>query len=351
MTTNPALLGLATAVPEHCLATDDLVRAGHTVFAERGEDFAFFAPMFRNTGIEKRYSPVPLTWFLEPQDWPSRTRAFLDAASALFRRTATAALAEAGVGAGAIDTIVTVSSTGVATPSLEARLLTELGFRADVQRVPVFGLGCAGGVTGLSLATRLARANPGGHVLLVVIELCTLAFRLDDFSARNMVATALFADGAAAAVLGPAGANARLSLGESYEHTWPDTVDIMGWEMDPVGFGVILSRSIPDFVGTHMRPTVIGALAKGGRRLEDFAHLVFHPGGGKVLDALEAAFGFAPGQLKHERAVLADYGNMSAPTALFILERALAAGASGPGLMAALGPGFTASLLTYEVAR
>lgn len=345
----PALLGLATGVPQHRIGLEEIIRTGEAVFASQGEDFSLFASIFRNCGIATRYSPVPLGWFVEPQDWPSRTRVFLDAASALFRQTAVAALAQSGVAAASIDTIVTVSSTGIATPSLEARLLTELGFREDVQRVPVFGLGCAGGVTGLSLATRLAAARPGSHVLLVVIELCSLAFRLDDFSARNMVATALFADGAASAVVGPPRAGAVLSLGEGYEHTWPGTVDIMGWSMDPIGFGVILSRSIPDFVGSHMKPTVEGALARAGRSLGDFDHLVFHPGGAKVLDALEAAFGLPAGELRHERAVLRDFGNMSAPTALFILERALAAGASGSGMMAALGPGFTASLLTYEV--
>src|SRR5690606_4648224 len=142
------------------------------VFERAGTDFERFASLFVNAGIARRYSVVPLDWFLRPQDWPSRTDAYLAGAGDLFRRVARDALRKAGLAAADVDTVVTVSSTGIATPSLEARALPELGFRHDVRRVPVFGLGCAGGVTGLSLATRLAAAHPGSIVLLVVIELC-----------------------------------------------------------------------------------------------------------------------------------------------------------------------------------
>ena len=159
------------------------------------------------------------------------------------------ALAKAGVAARDVDVVVTVSSTGIATPSLDARIGKRLGFRQSISRVPVFGLGCAGGVSGLSIAARMARGEPGAIVLVVAVELCTLAFRRDRGTKADVVAAALFGDGAAAAVLQvQSGDGAAARIGMAREHTWPATLDIMGWSVDPIGFGVVLSRALPKFV-------------------------------------------------------------------------------------------------------
>ncbi len=152
-----------------------------------------------------------------------------------------------------IDTVVTVCSTGIATPSLEARVAGRMGFRSDVTRVPVFGLGCAGGVSGLSIAARLAQARPGTNVLLVAVELCSLALRLDELTKANIVATSLFGDGAAAIIL-RAGDGGATPIEHSGEHLWPDTLGIMGWNVDPEGFGVIFQRTIPNFVTENLNP-------------------------------------------------------------------------------------------------
>src|SRR5674536_187718 len=158
----------------------------------------------------------------------------------------------AGVSARDVDVIVTVSSTGIATPSLEARVGAEMGFKESATRVPVFGLGCAGGVSGLSIGARLARAEPGEVVLVVVVELCTLAFRSDRSAKADVISSALFGDGAAAVVLRAERDEAGLRIGAAAEHTWPGTLDIMGWSIDPVGFGVVLSRSLPRVSYTHL---------------------------------------------------------------------------------------------------
>ena len=158
---------------------------------------------------------------------------------------------------------MTVSSTGIATPSLEARVAGRIGFRPDVERVPVFGLGCAGGVSGISIGARLAQARPGSLVLVVAVELCTLAFRLDKLTKENIVATALFGDGAAACLLrsGEAGIAAVEMSGQ---HTWPDTLDIMGWDVDTEGFGVIFDRAIPPFAQANIAPAISGILDRAG---------------------------------------------------------------------------------------
>jgi alkylresorcinol/alkylpyrone synthase len=339
------LRSLATAVPPHEMRTADVIREATAIFAGRHGDFERLTPVFGNSGIERRYSVMPYQWFREKQGWPERSAAFIEGASVLFSDVTGRALRQAGLSPGDIDAIVTVSSTGIATPTIEARLLDELGFRPDVQRVPVFGLGCAGGVSGLSLAARLAHASPGSNVLLVVIELCTLAFRPDEMSKSNIIATALFGDGAAAAVLSTSGPH----MGEvehAGEHTWPGTTDIMGWRMDPDGFGAIFSRSIPELATRDLRPAADHFLARRGLGLQDVASFCFHPGGAKVILALEEAFATGAERLASERCVLRDYGNMSAPTVLFVLARELEHPTPGRRFISALGPGFSASFIT-----
>jgi alkylresorcinol/alkylpyrone synthase len=340
------LLSLATAVPEHVVETEFVRREAAKVFGRLGGSlFEHLLPIFGNSGIKRRYSVCAPAWFYEKQGWPERTAEYMRGSKDLFKTVARDALAQAGVEAREISTIVTVSTTGIATPSVEAHVLGELGFRSDVKRVPVFGLGCAGGLSGLSLAARLALAEPGKKVLLVVIELCTLAFRLEEFTKANIVATAIFGDGAAGAVLeaGPGGLSAIEYLGE---HTWPDSIDVMGWRIDPQGFGAIFSRDIPDLVLRELRPVADAFLARHALTLDDVSTFSFHPGGAKVITALEQAFRLDQGRLQDERQVLADYGNMSAATVLFVLAKALKEKAKGRRLLASLGPGFTASFMT-----
>ena len=339
------LLSLSTAVPDHVLHTAEVIDVANAVFAQRHADFERMLPVFANTGIATRYSAKPYEWFYRTQGWPERTEAYIEAASDLFRRSVDLALAEAQVDAGGIDTIVTVSSTGIATPSIEARVLHEMGFRDDVKRVPVFGLGCAGGTSGLSLAARLAAAEAGTRVLIAVIELCTLAFRPDEMTKSNIIATALFGDGAAAAVVSTKGDG----LGEfefAGEHTWPGTTGVMGWRMDPEGFGAIFSRSIPELAASDLKPAADGFMARHGLAYGDVGAYSFHPGGAKVITALELAFGLDQGQLQDERDILSRFGNMSAPTVLFVLKKALEREFAGRRFMVALGPGFTASFIT-----
>jgi alkylresorcinol/alkylpyrone synthase len=339
--------GLASAVPPHVIGQDEAAHWAREMFGKRYAAFERMAPVFGNAGIDTRYAARPLDWYTRTQGWAHSNDAYLDVATTLFIEATQRVLAQTGLAAESIDTVVTVSSTGIATPSLEARAHAALGLRADVARVPVFGLGCAGGVTGMALAARLARADPGCNVLLVVVELCTLSCRVDVLSKANIVATALFGDGAAAAILSTQGAG-QAAIGASGEHLWPDTLDIMGWDVDADGLGVVFAQSIPGFVASHLRAAVDAMLARAGLAHGDIARFICHPGGAKVIEALENSLELPPGALDAEREVLAGFGNMSAPTVLFVLERVLARGLSGRGALLALGPGFTASCLVVE---
>jgi alkylresorcinol/alkylpyrone synthase len=290
---------------------------------------------------------MPMEWYLERRGWPERTQAFLEGAEKLFVDVARKAIANADLAPADIDTVVTVCSTGIATPTLEARAASRLGFRTDISRVPVFGLGCAGGVSGLSIASRLAQSRPGSNVLLVALELCTLAVRHDELTKANVVAASLFGDGAAAIVL-RAGDGGATRIEATGEKLWPDTLDIMGWSVDPEGFGVIFQRTIPEFVLDHMGAAVGEILERMQLSIEDVNRFVCHPGGTKVIAALERALSLDQGALDHEREIIADYGNMSAPTVLFVLERLRAQGLPKRSLLTSLGPGFTASCVALR---
>jgi len=224
----------------------------------------------------------------------------------------------------------------------------EVALRRDIHRLPVFGLGCAGGVIGLSHAAALARAAPDSRVLFLVVELCALTFRHGDNSNSNIVASALFGDGAAAALVGCAGEGP--ALGPAGAHTWPGSLDVMGWNVAEDGLGVQFSRDIPGLIRAEFRAAAAAFLERHGLGLADIDRPICHPGGAKVLDALEAAFALPRGAMTEARSVLRDYGNMSAATVLFVLERALANGAAGRLLLSALGPGFTAGFQVLEAA-
>lgn len=341
----PRLQSLALAWPPHVLRQEDVAANGAEMFATTHGGFERLAPIYRNALIETRHSCVPIEWYLRPHSFSERNDLFLENAVTVLAEAAGKALDQAGLKAKDIDAIVAVCTTGIATPALDARLMQVMPFRSDVRRLPVFGLGCAGGVVGLARAADLARARPGERVLLLVVELCALTFRAQDRSKSNLVATALFGDGAAAAVISCRDDASGPALGASAEHTWPDSLDVMGWDVADDGLKVVFSRDIPTLVHDDFRPIAMSFLAGQGLTPADVGGFVCHPGGAKVIEALEACFDLPEGALTHTREVLRDHGNMSAATVLFVLKAMLDDGAKGPLLLTTLGPGFTAGLM------
>lgn len=354
MTTgDPIILAIATAVPPFQQPQEATREAARAVFGPRMRDFERLAPVFMNAGIATRHTCQPLDWYREPRNWPEKNAAYLDGALALMEQATRSCLLRAGLTVADVAAIVVVSSTGIATPSLDSLLMERMGFAPETQRLPIFGLGCCGGVLGLARAAALARAMPGGTVLCVVVELCSLAVRTADLRPTNIVATALFADGAAAALIRADRPGAVAESGAALvgwgEHTWPGTRAIMGWSIETDGLGVIFSQDIPMLVQTRLRPAADAFLARHGLMLADLAGTVCHPGGVKVLSALETALAPCTAGFDDAWAVLRDFGNMSAVTVLFVLERRLARNARGRHLMTALGPGFTAGFLLVDL--
>ena len=342
------LHGLSTALPPHRLEQTDVERKAALILGPRFPAFKRMTRTFTTSGVKARYSVAPMSWFEGETDWADRNARYIDGALAMFVEASQRALSEAGWTADSVDVIVTISSTGIATPTLEARAKTRVGFRDDVVRVPVFGLGCAGGISGLTIARELASAQPGSRVLLVVVEVCTLSFRKTAPQKADIIATVLFGDGAAAACLSTE--PTKVTLGRGRTQTWPDTLSVMGWDVDNEGLGVVFDRSIPDFTRAEFRGAVETALAASDLRADEIDRLICHPGGAKVIEAIEAAMEIPQGTLDIERDILRDFGNMSAPTVLFVLKAALERGHKGQMLACALGPGFSAAFQPISIA-
>jgi len=334
------LLSLATAVPPHRISQAEAKEIGRDLFSGRKALYDRQSGVFDNAGIAERAIVAPVEWYGEEQGWMSRNALYLEAAERLFEEAALGAIAKAGLQPSNIDGIVFVSTTGIATPSLEARAGPRMGLRQSLRRVPVFGLGCAGGVSGLALAARLAEARPGSTVLFVTVELCSISIRLDTDDPAALVATALFGDGAAAAVVSTEGSGPGI-ITAAGERQWPDTLGIMGWRVEDPGLAVVFDRAIPPFVTAELAGAVDGILGDIGLARSDIDRLCSHPGGAKVIEAIETALELQKGTLDLEREILRQFGNMSAPTVLFVLERLIAQGLPERTLMTAFGPGFT----------
>jgi alkylresorcinol/alkylpyrone synthase len=341
------ILSVATANPGFVLTQADAARRVRDVFPHLKSLWA----LYDNTGIEQRYNCEPIDWYLKPHTWPERTASFQTHAQDLLEVVAVDAASAAGVALTDIDMLVTNTITGLAIPSLDAKLFNRLKFKPSVERLPIFGLGCGGGVAGLARATRLAQATKDAHVLFLTVDLCSLCLRVNDPSPAMFVSGALFGDGAAAVLLrntigGGSGAPRVLAVGE---WCWPQTEHIMGWSIENDGFGVVLSPELPALLSASLVPALNDFLDRHGFRLSDFNGFLFHPGGRRLIETMQQVLGLERSQLEHSWQVLRRYGNMSSATALFVLDRAMQAGAWGPHLLAAFGPGFSAYFVAVDL--
>ena len=344
-----SLLSLATAVPPYVVEQTEAKLRAREAFGGRKSLFDRLSSVFDNAGIARRHIVAPQDWYMTGHGWHDRNAVYLKASEDLFIEAASAAIEKAGLAPRQIDGVVTVSTTGIATPSLDARVAPRMGFRNDIRRVPVFGLGCAGGVNGLATASRMAAAEPGTNWLFVTVETCSISIRLDSDDPAAVVATALFGDGAAAAVV-TSGEHCLARITGSAEKLWPETLRIMGWDVEDPGLAVVFDRAIPPFIEAELAQAVDEMCAAMGVDPTDIDRLCSHPGGVKVIDAIETALQLPQGELNLEREVLHDYGNMSAPTVMFVLERLIERGLPDKTLMTAFGPGFTCAGLLLEAA-
>ncbi|WJY27840.1 MULTISPECIES: type III polyketide synthase [Sporosarcina] len=351
----PQILSVSTHLPPNLVKQEEAVELSRSVFSGRFKDIERLLNVFQNGDIEQRNVCMPLDWYGRPHDFEERNDLYISKAVEYGTLAVTDCLHSSfldhPVSYEDIDAIIFVSSTGIATPSIEARIMNKLPFRDDVKRIPLWGLGCAGGAAGLSRAHEYCRAYPKANVLVLAIELCSLTFQKDDYSKSNLVGVSLFSDGVACALI--AGDDSALSTDRvrpsiigTTSKLMPDSEEVMGWDVKNNGLYVVFSKSIPTIITEWLGPFVHQFLAGHGLNDQDISHFVAHPGGKKVLKAYEDALHFDSSMTAISRDVLRMNGNMSSPTVLYVLKRFMETGpAAGEyGVLAALGPGFSGEL-------
>lgn len=331
----------------------EIVSVVRNLFGGHYDDIERLLRVFGNGQIEGRYFAAPLEWFEKERGLEEKNRLYVEEAVKMGSRAVARCLEEAAVDKTEIDAFIFVSSSGMSTPTIDARIMNVLGLPQHVKRIPLWGLGCAGGASGLSRADDYCRAYPEAVVVVLCLELCSLTFQRSDSSKSNLIGTSLFADGAACALV--TGDEADLS-GEGFHITdtqstlMRDSEDVMGWDVKDEGLHVIFSRDIPKIIENWLKPNVDLFLEKVSKSSADITHFIAHPGGKKVLAAYEKSLGLTTDKTDISRGVLAKYGNMSSPTVLYVLKDFMEQlpQHGEEGLLTALGPGFSSEMLWLE---
>ena len=336
--------GMATAVPPITATVDEVWDALGRARGRR------MPRLQGDEGARTRYFAQPLTSLMERRTQSQQTDAYLEHARVLARRVCCTALERSGIAPEQIGLVIGVSCTGVVLPSLDAELIPLLGLRPDTARLPITELGCGGGVAGLARGLDYVRAYPERSVLLFAVEIPSLTFQPDDHSVDNLVATMVFADGAGAVVLRGGVGQPGWTLEHCGTVLVPEGAHHLGYELRDGGLRVILSRQLPDVVQAHLRGAVDTFLAESGLCLNDVDAVAAHPGGPRIVDAIERALNLHPDALAPSRSVFAGNGNASSAGIFFVLEAMQRTGTSGRVLAIALGPGLSIELALMRLA-
>lgn len=311
---------------------------------------------FDNTEIKTRNLCKPLDYYSSVHTFQEQNAEYIRIALEYSVNAIEACISSAQINKDEITDIIFVSTTGLATPSLDALIINKMRLNQNISRTPIFGLGCGGGVSGFSKASILAKANPDAVVLLVAVELCSLTFLRNDFSKSNFIGASLFADGVAALII--TGDNHKnktkneITFLATQSKLYYDTLDVMGWEFLDNGFKVLFSQDIPTIISKNIYNDVSSFLAKNQLKLSDIKNFIFHPGGKKILTAYEEALLVEGDFLKTTREVMNDNGNMSSTTVLYVLEKFFTQGfENGYGLMVSMGPGFSSEIVLLQMKK
>ena len=346
----PRIRSVGRALPRNFVDQETLTRAFQELWAEKHFNLERIGDLHRAVGVSGRYLAVPMEQYRRMTTFAQRNDAWIGAAQELGAEAVERGLAAAGLRPRDVDHLFFVTVTGIATPSIDARLVNRLGMRVDVKRTPIFGLGCVAGAAGTARAADYLKAFPEGVSVLLSVELCSLTLQREDVSIANIIASGLFGDGAAAAVLEggarPAAPGPRILATRSV--FYPDTERIMGWDLGDFGFKVVLSPKVPQLVTERIRGDVDDFLSAQGLRRADIRHWIAHTGGPRVLEAFEQALELPSGALARSWSSLKQTGNLSSASVLFVLGDLMDSQEPRPGdlgVLMAMGPGFCSELV------
>jgi alkylresorcinol/alkylpyrone synthase len=356
----PTIISIAEAIPPFEINQTQVSDFARELFSESFKDIDRLLKAFQNGQIEKRHFVKNMEWFKQDHSFEEKNNAYIDSAVVLGTEAITGCLnnpifLRSTIPYDEIDACFFISSTGVATPSIEARIMNQLPLQSHMKRIPIWGLGCAGGAAGLSRAYEYCRAFAKAKVLVLSVELCGLTFQRNDLSKSNLIGSSLFADGCACALV--CGDDVRIDdlrkrtaspmIMATQSTLMPDSLDVMGWAMKDKGLFVIFSRDIPHIIEEWLRPNVSEFLGENQLEVEKVDHFIAHPGGKKVLDAYINSLAIPPSMIDVSLEVLKQYGNMSSTTIFYVLKRFMEQDIpkGEVGLCTALGPGFSSELL------
>lgn len=348
------LVDVKMAFPEHYYSQEEIITAMKEQWEPGSRNEARLGDFHRNVQVAGRYLSLPLPRYFELDSLKDKNEVWLETALEVLTAAATEVLQENDMKPSDISLIVSTSSTGIAVPSLEARLMNKLPFREDTKRMPLFGLGCLGGAAGLNRAFEYLKAHPKEAALFLSVELCSLTLQLKDSSVANLISTGLFSDGGGAVVLvgeeHPMREKAKLKWMGGFSRFFPDTERYMGWDVVSEGFKIILSGGIPEIALNKLPLMLDDFLKMYELKREDLSFFLAHPGGPKVLEAMEEAFQLRKNELAQSWDSLNEVGNMSSASVLLVtketLKKKLSKGSLG--LMAAMGPAFCAEMALYK---
>jgi len=349
----PKISSISTYTPPYTLEQANIEQLTKELFTDKIAQLERLLKVFENGEIKQRHFCVPLEWHKEEHSFEERNNLYIDLAveygvNVIESCLSNSTFLEQPLSPQDIDAIIFVSSTGLSTPSIDARIMNKIEFSDRMKRIPIWGLGCAGGAAGISRAFDYCQAYPNAKVLVVCVELCSLTFQPNDYSKSNLVGASLFADGVSCLLVTGDQVPIQNKMPMPYimntASKWmPNSEDVMGWDIKDDGLHVIFARSIPTIISTWLGPFIYEFLNEQNLKKEQLTNFIAHPGGKKVLQAYEEALQMSEDQTAISREILRKHGNMSSPTVLYVLEQfMLKENASDDfGLLVALGPGFS----------
>ncbi|WP_088010643.1 type III polyketide synthase [Gottfriedia acidiceleris] len=354
----PLILSVGKAVPKYKIDQENVVPFIRELFLKRYPSIDRLLSVFQNGEIQSRFISKELSWYSEEHSFEQKNQAYTEISieltiEAIKNCVTSNEFLSSEVKYEEIDGIIFVSSTGISTPTIDAHIANILPFSSSIKRIPIWGLGCAGGASGISRAFDYCKAHPKSNILLVAVELCSLTFQKEDLSKSNIIGTSLFADGAAAVLV--IGDESDLknrtihkslpSIEQTNSTLMPNSLDVMGWDVRNDGLFVIFSRDIPSIVKNWLQPVVSNFLTENELTITNITHFIAHPGGKKVLDAYIESLNLSEAKIEISLNILKSYGNMSSCTVLFVLCEFMKLGKTNEyGLLCALGPGFSSEL-------
>ena len=342
---------VAKQLPKYSRETKDVIPLVEIWLQEQEERFRRkVVKIFENAAVDRRYSIMDPAEVFTATSFEQKNNIYCREVKILGKQVLQKALKQAGWNAESLDFIITVSCTGIMIPSLDAYLINELQLKQEVVRLPVTEMGCAAGISGIIYATNFLKANPGKRAAVIAVESPTATFQLEDFSMANMVSAAIFGDGAACALLSSEEeVSGPKVIGTDMYHFY-DSTHLMGFDLTDNGLKMVLDPSVPETIAAHFPKIIYPFLEKHQTSIEKVEHLIFHPGGKKIVQTVEELFGTLGKNITETKEVLRLNGNMSSVTVLYVLERFIdkPVQEGEQGLMLSFGPGFSAQKVLLQ---